>query len=76
MRKEKTNKMKAIGTFIIVLFILCVCFLKCTSDRTKIAVYNSADSFLKQEISKCNERIEAEKQDSLMDKEERIVTQI
>lgn len=53
--------MKAIGSFIIVLFIICVCFVKCTSDRTKVRVYSAMDYCLQNQIYECNKRIAEEK---------------
>ena len=49
--------MKAIGSFIVILFILCVCFVKCTSDRTKLMVYGATDALIQSQIDKCNQRI-------------------
>lgn len=64
--------MKAIGSFIIILFIICVCFVKCTSDRTKLMIYNTTDSLIQSQIEKCNERIE--KEDSIQATNDTITT--
>lgn len=52
--------MKAIGSFIVILFILCICFVKCTSDRTKLKIYQASDMLTQSQMEKCNERIHAE----------------
>lgn len=52
--------MKAIGSFIIILFIIGVCFIKCTSDRTKLMIYGATDSLIQSQIDKCNQRIAQE----------------
>ena len=49
--------MKSIGSFIIILVILCVCFAKCTSDETKIKVYRITDTFINNQIEKCEQHI-------------------